>query len=47
MMVDDRLRRDQDSAEAYVDDIVVGTRVEHWEDLFAALTRTYAGNSPF
>jgi hypothetical protein len=36
MMVDDRLRPVRDAADAYVDDIVVGTRVEPGEDLFAA-----------
>ena len=39
MMVDDRLEPVRDVADAYVDDIIVGTRVEPGEDLFAAHDR--------
>ena len=35
MMVDDRLQPVRDISDAYVDDIIVGTRVEEGEDLFA------------
>ena len=36
MMIDDRLEPVRDVADAYIDDIIVGTRVELGEDLFAA-----------
>ena len=35
MMLDDRLEPVRDIADAYMDDIIVGTRVEEGEDLFA------------
>ena len=39
MMIDDRLEPVRDVADAYIDDIIVGTRVEPGEDLFAAHNR--------
>ena len=39
MMVDDRLEPVKDIADAYIDDIIVGTRVEDGEDLIAAHDR--------
>ena len=39
MMVDDRLQPVRDTADVYVDDIVIGTRVDPGEDLFAAHDR--------
>ena len=39
MMIDDRLQPVRDVADAYVDDIIIGTRVKAGEDLFAAHDR--------
>ena len=39
MMIDDRLQPVRDVADAYIDDIIVGTRVEPGEDLFSAHDR--------
>ena len=39
MMMDDRLQSVRDTADAYIDDIIVGTRVEEGEDLFEAHDR--------
>jgi hypothetical protein len=36
MMIDDRLQPVRDVADAYIDDIIIGTRVEPGEDLLAA-----------
>ena len=39
MMLDDRLQPVRDIADAYIDDIIIGTRVEDGEDLFEAHNR--------
>ena len=39
MMIDDRLEPVRDTADAYIDDIITGTRVAGGEDLFAAHNR--------
>ena len=42
MMMDDRLEPVRDVADAYIDDIIVGTRVESGEDLFFGTRQRFA-----